>query len=135
MNTKQFLVILVSVIFGALLGYVYAGAGQYKTIPSKSSHIMPDGSVMHNGDATMSMEDMMKSMNHELKGKSGLEFDKAFLKEMIVHHEGAVDMAKQALNNSEHVEIKNMANAIISTQNKEIQDMKSWLALWFGDNK
>lgn len=80
---------------------------------------------------SMSMEDMMANMNAELEGKTGDDFDKAFLAEMIVHHQGAVEMAELATTNAEHVEIKNLANAIISAQNKEIGDMKVWLKNWY----
>ncbi|MEN9647298.1 MAG: hypothetical protein RLY57_102, partial [Candidatus Parcubacteria bacterium] len=81
------------------------------------------------------MADMMASMNGELEGKTGAEFDKAFLTEMIVHHEGAVAMAKLALQHAEHQEVKDLATAIISAQNKEIGDMKSWLQNWFGSSQ
>ena len=91
-------------------------------------HQMPDGSMMSNN---MSMSDMMASMNAELEGKTGDEFDKAFLTEMIMHHEGAVDMAEAALEDAKHQEIKTMANAIISAQTSEIAQMKAWLKAWY----
>ncbi len=93
-------------------------------------HSMPDGSSMV--DEEMSMEDMMHSMNAELMGKTGDAFDQAFLSEMIVHHEGAVEMAELALENAEHEEIKNLAKAIIAAQNTEIADMKEWQETWYG---
>ena len=36
----------------------------------------------------------MNQMTESLKDKQGDEFDKAFIAEMIVHHQGAVDMAQ-----------------------------------------
>ncbi len=81
---------------------------------------------------TMSMAEMMASMNAELQGKTGDDFDKAFLNEMIMHHEGAVGMAQAALTNAKHQEIKTLAAAIISAQNKEITEMKVWLKNWYG---
>lgn len=83
---------------------------------------MPDGSMMHNE---------MSNMMSGLTGKSGDDFDKAFLTEMIVHHEGAVDMANAALQNAKHAEIKTMAQAIISAQTSEIAQMKAWLKAWY----
>jgi uncharacterized protein (DUF305 family) len=94
-------------------------------------HQMPDGSMMGNGGETMSMEDMMASMNAELEGKTGDAFDQAFISEMIMHHQGAVEMAELALTNAKHQEIKDLANAIISAQNKEIADMKAWQKAWY----
>lgn len=64
---------------------------------------------------------------NELKGE---DYDRMFLSNMIAHHKGAVDMAKLALSNAKHQELKDMANAIISAQNKEITDMQSWQIQW-----
>ncbi len=73
-----------------------------------------------------SMDDMMKSLD----GKTGDAFDKAFLDAMIVHHEGAIDMAKIAQNGAEHAEIKTLAGEIITAQTKEIQMMRQWQTQW-----
>lgn len=96
-----------------------------------NSHMMPNGEMMSNGTESMSMADMMHSMNAELQGKTGDTFDQAFLSEMIIHHEGAVEMAQLALTNAKHQEIKDLAKAIIAAQNKEIADMKGWMKAWY----
>ena len=77
------------------------------------------------------MAGMMKGMMMGLEGKTGDEFDKAFLSEMIMHHEGAVEMAQAALANAKHQEIKDLAKNIISAQNKEIADMQKWSTDWY----
>jgi uncharacterized protein (DUF305 family) len=79
----------------------------------------------------MSMSDMMTSMNAALQGKTGDAFDKEFLSEMIVHHEGAVAMAELALKNAKHQEIKDLSSGIIAAQNKEIGEMKAWGKSWY----
>jgi uncharacterized protein (DUF305 family) len=96
-----------------------------------NSHMMPNGEMMSNGTESMSMADMMTSMNAELQGKTGDTFDQVFLSEMIIHHEGAVEMAQLALTNAKHQEIKDLAKAIIAAQNKEIADMKGWAKAWY----
>lgn len=93
-------------------------------------HTMPDGTVMSGDNSSMS--GMMTNMMAGLQGKTEDEFDKAFLTEMIMHHEGAVDMAEAALKNAKHQEIKTLSNAIISAQNTEISDMKTWYKAWYG---
>ncbi len=93
-------------------------------------HTMPDGTVM--GGNNNSMSGMMANMMAGLQGKTGDDFDKAFLSEMVMHHEGAVDMAEEALKNAKHQEIKNLSKAIITAQNKEIADMKAWYKAWYG---
>lgn len=78
------------------------------------------------------MASSMEEMSAALQGKEGDTFDQAFLKEMIIHHEGAVEMANLARTNAGHVEIKQMAEAIISAQEAEIAQMKQWQMNWFG---
>ncbi|KND47703.1 MAG: hypothetical protein AB201_02080 [Parcubacteria bacterium C7867-006] len=58
--------------------------------------------------------------------------DRHFIEQMIPHHDGAVAMAKLALEKSKRTEIKTLATAIIEGQTKEIQDMEVWYKDWFG---
>jgi uncharacterized protein (DUF305 family) len=58
--------------------------------------------------------------------------DRHFIEQMIPHHEGAVAMAKLALEKSKRAEIKTLATAIIADQTKEIDEMKIWYKDWFG---
>ncbi len=76
------------------------------------------------GDVTMDQ------MVDALEGKSGDAFDAAFLEMMIPHHQGAVDMAELAAANAKHPEIKALAEAILTSQQKEIADMQQWQREW-----
>ncbi len=87
-----------------------------------------DDHSMHMMEGTTTMETMMHSMDISLEGKTGAEFDAAFLQEMIIHHEGAVEMAKAARERAADPRIKALAEAIITAQEKEIADMKAWQA-------
>jgi uncharacterized protein (DUF305 family) len=49
-----------------------------------------------------------------------------------MHHQGAVQMAQAALQNAKHQEIKDLAQNIITAQNKEIAEMKQWQQQWYG---
>lgn len=91
-------------------------------------HMMGDGIMM---DDDMDMDSMMDSMMSGLEGKTGDEFDKAFITEMIVHHEGAVAMAEKVLEVSTRPELRTLAENIINAQTSEIAQMKAWLAEWF----
>ncbi len=56
----------------------------------------------------------------------GEDYDRTFIAGMIEHHRGAVDMAKLAMANARHRELKALAKDIIAAQTKEINEMKSW---------
>ncbi len=129
MNTNVIITAIIALIVGAGGGYMLAPE---KVAIPKGAHMMPDGSMMSDSPSG-GMHSAMGDMMAGLEGKTGDEFDKTFLTEMIVHHEGAVDMAEAALENAKHAEIKTMANAIISAQTEEITQMKEWLKNWYGE--
>jgi len=91
--------------------------------PSTSAENMQDHSAM-------GMMDDMAGMTAELEGKTGDEFDKAFLEQMIMHHQSAIDMAAPAETNASHQEVKNLAEGVITAQTAEIKQMKQWQADW-----
>lgn len=78
----------------------------------------------------MGMESSMEEMMESMEGKTGDEFDRAFMDAMTVHHQGAIEMAQEALNSSDREEIRKMANDIISAQTKEIEMMRQWKEDW-----
>jgi uncharacterized protein (DUF305 family) len=73
-----------------------------------------------------------KSSPQSPSGEGAAPFDRAFIDGMVPHHEEAIAMAKEAkaagLSEPELVEI---ADAIIATQQKEIDQMRRWREDWF----
>lgn len=70
--------------------------------------------------------DSMKMMEMDMKalsGAQGEEFDKMFAEQMARHHDGAISMARIAVNKAEHKEVKDMAKKIISSQTEERQQL------------
>ena len=59
-----------------------------------------------------------------LRQLKGAEFDKAWAKGMIAHHEGAIAMANDVLANGKNREILALANAVVSGQSAEIKTLK-----------
>jgi uncharacterized protein (DUF305 family) len=102
---------------------------QYSPVAQGGMHMMADGTMMSNGGN--SMDSMMQDMMAGLQGKTGDAFDKEFLAEMIVHHQGAVEMAKAVLATSKRPELIKLASDIISAQTKEIGMMQDWQKAWF----
>ena len=78
------------------------------------------------------MQHEMDNMLAGLTGKTGEEFDHAFLDEMILHHEGATAMAEEVLKKSKRPELRKLAEDIIRAQKKEIEMMREWGQTWFG---
>ncbi len=129
MENKKILTIGAIVVIGALIVCCIICCANMSKQRGGAMHMMPDGTMMKGG--INSMDSMMASMNAGLQGKTGDTFDQEFLAEMIVHHQGAIDMAKLALTNAKHQEVKDLANAIIKAQTSEIAQMKAWQAGWY----
>ncbi|RWZ83262.1 DUF305 domain-containing protein [Glutamicibacter sp. HZAU] len=81
---------------------------------------MPEG-MDHDG---MVPEDGIKA----LQEASGKEAAQLFLEQMIMHHEGAVDMAESELEDGQDAEAKELAGQIIQSQTAEVDEMKQLLA-------
>ena len=71
----------------------------------------------------MSDDDMKK-----LEAMSGKEFDQEFLRMMIAHHEGAIEMAKEETSGGANADAKALAQQIGTSQQAEIDSMKQLLS-------
>lgn len=58
-------------------------------------------------------------------------YDLQFLDTMVAHHQGAVDMARPAVEKAEHADLKTFARNIITDQEREINQMKGWREQWY----
>lgn len=69
------------------------------------------------------------------KTSSGVEFDRAFIDAMVSHHEAAIEMAQAAKDAGlSQPDLVQVADAILATQQEEIDQMKEWRAEWFGSS-
>jgi uncharacterized protein (DUF305 family) len=59
-------------------------------------------------------------------------FDRAFIEQMVLHHQMAVMMASMALPRAQHPELRELLVSIIQSQSAEIQQMRRWYADWYG---
>lgn len=91
--------------------------------PSTSADDMMDHSAM-------GMMESTGNMMAQLDGKTGDDFDKAFLEQMIMHHQSAIDMAASGKDNASRQELKDLTVAIVDAQTKEIQQMEQWQKEW-----
>jgi uncharacterized protein (DUF305 family) len=70
---------------------------------------------------------------HTMPAADGTPYDAQFIDAMIVHHEGAVTMAEQALAEAERPELRALAEAILAAQQEEISRMREWRTAWYPD--
>ena len=75
-------------------------------------------------DFKASHEQMMRNMAVPYTGDPDVDFRL----QMIPHHQGAIDMAKVAMRHAKDPWSKQLAEAIIVEQQREIAQMRGWLA-------
>jgi uncharacterized protein (DUF305 family) len=80
------------------------------------------------------MQGMMGGMMNGQGGMMGNQeqMDRLFLEMMIPHHEAAISMAEQALDETQRPELRALAEAIISSQTAEIEEMRGYLRDFYG---
>jgi uncharacterized protein (DUF305 family) len=84
----------------------------------------------HNNHSSNGEHDrMMKKMMDDMAAvKSTGDFDLDFAGMMIPHHQGAVDMSEAYLSKAKDEKIKSIAQNIINSQTKEIEELKALMA-------
>jgi uncharacterized protein (DUF305 family) len=94
---------------------------------------MPAGAHVHGGNAPMEpgWSELMRSMVEMHAAMTSLQpshdSDVDFVKLMLVHHQGAIDMAQTELVYGKDGQIRRLAQEIITDQKSEIDLMQLWL--------
>lgn len=60
-------------------------------------------------------------------------FDKAFIEQMVPHHQMGIMMAQMAGGSTDRWEIRGLADDIITGQSAEIELMRGWYDEWYGN--
>ncbi|MEK7606508.1 MAG: DUF305 domain-containing protein [Patescibacteria group bacterium] len=63
--------------------------------------------------------------------KNASDFDKAFIEQMIPHHQLAIMMAQMLQAGTSRPEMLELAQNIITSQSQEIQNMQEWYQAWY----
>jgi uncharacterized protein (DUF305 family) len=90
-----------------------------------------DHESMGHGD--MGSEGMMAAS--EMLMENGEYSDRRFTDAMVPHHQGAIHMAEVALEDAEHPELLQLAENVISTQQAEIEELRSIKEQEFGTSE
>ncbi len=72
-------------------------------------------------------------MTEGLKPLKGKESEVMFLKEMIHHHQMAVETGTLATKNTKRAELNKLGGEIVSAQKAEIDKMTGWLKSWHNE--
>jgi len=93
-------------------------------VPKVSTGMMGGGMMSQSGMHMGGQEDMKALEN-------ATDFDKAFIEEMIPHHQLAIMMANMLQSGTNRPLMQQLAKNIIESQSKEIQQMQSWYKIWY----
>ncbi|ACU36005.1 DUF305 domain-containing protein [Actinosynnema pretiosum subsp. pretiosum] len=92
---------------------------QYGQVGEAHGHV--GGVEDHGGMPGMATERQLA----ELAAAKGADFDRLFVRLMVAHHEGALEMALEQLSEGTDVRVEEMANDVVATQSVEIERMRA----------
>ena len=60
------------------------------------------------------------------------DFDRAFIEQMVPHHQMGVMMASMAQAHSQHPQLLQLQQTMVRVQSEEIRTMEQWYRTWYG---
>ena len=101
-------------------------AGTAQAQQSHAGHGVPAAKA---GDSasTKAYRDANAKMHKDMDIPYSGDADADFVRGMIPHHQGAIDMARIVLTHGKDPEIRKLAESVIRDQEKEVAMMRDWL--------
>jgi uncharacterized protein (DUF305 family) len=105
---------------GQGMGNMHDGSGHGAAM----EHGKPKGDA---GPSSLAFQAINKKMHEDMDIAFTGNADVDFVKSMIPHHQGAIDMAKTVLTFGKDPELRKLAEEVIKAQDGEIALMREWL--------
>ncbi len=100
-------------------------ADWYDGHPAKGSANTMNGGMMSNRGMHVGGQEDIQAL------ENATDFDRAFVEQMIPHHQLAIMMAQMLQAGTQRPEMLELAKNIIYSQSAEIEQMQSWYENWF----
>lgn len=109
------------------------GQGQGREVVVMATWLVDHGQPEPTPDSVAAMSSMgmpgmlTRTQLDDLAALDGPAFDRAFLEDMVQHHQGAVAMAEDVLGEGRDVRVTEMATEVVAGQSAEIRRMRALL--------
>lgn len=136
MKTRSLVVAgVLAALVTAAAGAAYAHQGGGATTGGGPGQMMEEG--MHGGGMGPMMTGEASSGGTTGGGMMGSSssnepFDRQFIDQMTMHHEGAIMSAQRMISDSDRPELRQLAEDIDESQSEQIERMQGWREEWYG---
>lgn len=90
-------------------------------------HEAPPAMMTATNTAADPYAESMAKMHERMMTAKGVDASETWIRQMLEHHRGAIDMSRIALAKARDRDVRTMATKIIRDQEREVAQMQSWL--------